>query len=265
MDSTYFWHKLNLLGQKSITNPWAALITQKTFLLRASLLCLVLSILGVNTTQAQGFGYFKKHMEHYEDRTLHYGFYFAAPSTSFNIRRSENFVQKDSIYSITSPNTPGFTVGFLMNFRLSNRLDVRLSPMTVSIYGRQVEYKSPGRADAYPELRESTWVEFPIMLKYKSERRKNTRMYLLGGCKFGLEANVRKKESPSYGRLSTKTSDFSIEYGVGLERFFEYFKFAPELRFSHGLTNLFVPNKSPFSQGIDRLSSHTVTLYLMFE
>lgn len=250
MDSTHFWRKFYLSRQKRL-------------ILSATML--IISSLNYTIVSAQGVGYFKKHMEHYEDRTLHYGFYFAAPSTSFNVKHSDSFVQKDSIYSITSPSTPGFTVGFLMNVRLSNRWDVRFSPMTVSIYGRQVEYKSPNRADAYPELRESTWVEFPVMLKYKSERRNNTRMYLLAGMKFGVEANVRKKESPSYGRLSTKTSDLCIEYGVGLERFFEYFKFAPELRFSHGLTNLFVPNKSPFSQGIDRLSSHTVTLYLMFE
>ncbi len=91
-------------------------------------------------------------------------------------------------------------------------------------------------------------------------------MYLIAGASLGIETNVRRREAQSKGRLNTSTTDLSVEYGVGLEQFFEYFKFAPELRFSHGIPNVFggaAANSS--SAGIQRLSTHTVTIYLHFE
>ena len=66
-------------------------------------------------------------------------------------------------------------------------------------------------------------------------------MYLLAGGTFSIETNVRKKELIGASKLSTGTMDFAIEYGIGFEQFFEFFKFAPELRFSHGLVNLYNP------------------------
>ncbi|WP_262922895.1 hypothetical protein [Hymenobacter cellulosilyticus] len=43
------------------------------------------------------------------------------------------------------------------------------------------------------------------------------------------------------------------------------FKFAPELRFSHGLSNLLVPGKDVYSRSLQSMKSNTVTLYLNFE
>lgn len=92
-------------------------------------------------------------------------------------------------------------------------------------------------------------------------------MFVDAGIKLGIEANVRK--NATIARLNTSTNDLSLEYGIGLERFFQFFKFTPELRFSHGLTNIFLPpansSQSALSRDIDRLQTHNVTLYLMFE
>jgi len=101
------------------------------------------------------------------------------------------------------------------------------------------------------------------LLKYKSLRRVNSRMYMVAGFTLGLETNV--KRSRGGGQLDTKSSDFSVDYGVGYEQFFEFFKFAPELRFSHGLGNVFRPSKNSAGVGISKLTTHTVTLYLNFE
>jgi hypothetical protein len=229
-------------------------------------LCLALLCVSLTTlAQRRKKEYVRHYMEHYDDKPLHFGFSFAAPFTRFNIRHSPSFVRNDSTMAIVSPVQPGFRMLFVMNTRLSDRWDFRIAP-GISIYGRSVEYRYPG--SSYTLLRESTWAELPLMFKYKSERRGNTRMYVVGGVRFGIEANVRKKDlnRGSFERLSTKTNDISLEYGVGLEQFYHFFKFAPELHFSHGLTNMFVPNeRSAFSTGIQRLSSHTVTLYLLFE
>ncbi|AQG78017.1 PorT [Spirosoma montaniterrae] len=213
--------------------------------------------------QAQGYKYVRKHLERYDDRDIHYGFFFALPVTRFSIRHSPAFMQQDSAYRIYSPNKGSFRVGFVVNARLNDRFDVRLTP-SVSLFSREVQYDYPNSASKV-ERRESTWVDLPLLLKYKSERRNNSRMYLLAGGMFSIESNVRRKENIGVSRLSTGTMDFSVEYGLGFEQFFEYFKLAPELRFSHGLVNLYRPTTNAAGIGIDRLTTHTVTLYLNFE
>lgn len=224
----------------------------------ALLLCL-----GCLRGQAQGYKYVRKHLERYDDKAIHYGFFFAAPVTRFNVGYSPTFLTADSAYRIYSPNKASFRVGFVINAFLNDRFDARLTP-SVSLFSREVQYDYPG-GTSRTEVRESTWLDFPLLLKYKSERRNNSRMYLLAGGAFSIETNVRRREIQNASRLSTGNIDFSIEYGVGFEQFFEFFKFAPELRFSHGLVNLYRPTANAAGLGLNRLTTHSVTLYLNFE
>ena len=227
---------------------------------------MVLLLIGFFHSQAQAqtnYKYIRKHLERYDDKTIHYGFFFAAPITRFSVSHSPEFITADSAYRIYSPNKPAFRVGFVVNTYLSKHFDLRLTP-SVSLFSREVQYDYPN-SPSRTETRESTWIDLPLLLKYKSERRNNSRMYLLAGGAFSIESNVRRKEIQGASKLSTGTMDFAVEYGIGFEQFFEYFKFAPELRFSHGLVNLYRPTNNVAGVGINKLTTHSVTLYLNFE
>lgn len=227
-------------------------------------LAIVLSFVLTIQSQAQtSYKYVRKHLERYDEKEIHYGFFFAAPVTRFSVTYSPEFMTADSAYRIHSPNKPAFRVGGIINLFLTDRFDLRFTP-SVSLFSREVHYDYPG-GTSKTETRESTWVDFPLLLKYKSERRNNTRMYMVAGGTFSIESNVRRKELQGASRLSTGTMDFAVEYGIGLEQFFEYFKLAPELRFSHGLVNLFNPTNNAAGVGISKLTTHSVTLFLNFE
>lgn len=260
MDTTYIRGCLNLYRPQN-----GVAMSGKRFLpiLRWSILCWVL-VSTLPQTQAQtSYKYIRKHLERYDDKTIHYGFFFAMPTTRFNVTHSDAFLTADSAYRIYSPNKPSFRVGLSINAYLTNRFDVRFTP-SVSLSSREVHYDYPG-GTSVTETRESTWIDFPLLLKYKSERRNNSRMYLLAGGTFSVESNVRRRELIGASKLSTGTMDFTVDYGIGFEQFFEFFKFAPELRFSHGLVNLFNPTNNTAGIGISKLTTHTVTLYLNFE
>ncbi|NIJ55663.1 type IX secretion/gliding motility protein PorT/SprT [Dyadobacter arcticus] len=214
-------------------------------------------------SQAQGVGYRRKHLEYYDDKPIHYGILFAVPFTRFNIKHSNDFIPKDSAFVIQSPTNAAFRMGFIVNAFLTDHWDLRTTP-SVSLYERNVKFSYPNGTDK-TEKRESTWIEIPLLLKYKSLRRVNSRMYMLAGVTLGIETNVKRSRGGGAGRLDTKSSDFSVDYGVGYEQFFEFFKFSPELRFSHGLTNVFQPTKNSLGVGISKMTTHTVTLYLNFE
>ncbi len=227
-------------------------------------------LFAADQVQAQGAGYVRRHLEFYDDKPIHYGFLFAVPVTRFTIRHRDKFMESDSAYSIVSPAQGAFRMGFTVNAFLTDHFDIRTTP-SISLYERRVKYSYPGGGSPPGtekiESRESTWIEIPLLLKYKSTRRVNTRMYMIAGVTLGIETNVKRSRGNTNvsSQLDTRSSDFTVDYGVGLEQFFQFFKFAPELRFSHGLVNMLQPANNASSIGLSRLTSHTVTLYLNFE
>ncbi|PRY22921.1 putative protein-translocating porin PorT [Spirosoma oryzae] len=254
MDTAYLRHCVNL------HRPQTGVVFLRRLITLTTLCLLLFASLGA---QAQGsYKYVVKHLEHYDDKEIHYGFFFAMPVSRFSVRHSPEFLTADSAYRIQSPNRPNFRVGFVVNAFLNDRFDLRTTP-SVSLMSREVQYAYPNSTRT--EVRESTWLDFPVLLKYKSERRNNSRMYFLAGGSFSVETNVRRKETQGTSRLSTGTMDLAVEYGVGFEQFFEFFKFAPEIRFSHGLINLYRPTNNAAGIGINRLTTHSVSLYLNFE
>ncbi len=218
----------------------------------------------INIGQAQTSSYYRKHLEYYDDKPVHYGFLFALPVTRFSIVHSNSFVNQDTTSRITAPATVGFRMGFVVNGYLNDHWDIRTTP-SVSLYDRVVEYEF-SKGSTRRELREATWIELPLLFKYKSLRRMNSRMYMVGGVTFGFETNVRKRLRQGSDFLNAKNTDLTVDYGFGFEQFLAYTKFSPEIRFSHGIPNLFRNNDTnTASSGIRRLTSHTVTIYLMFE
>ncbi len=213
---------------------------------------------------AQELKYRPKYQENYEDKDIHYGFLFALPSTRFNVMHSNEFLAaSDSTVLITAPVTKGFRMGFVFNKFLNDHWDLRSTP-SISLYERVVEYKFL-KGSSRQEIREATWIEIPVLLKYKSQRRMNSRMYMIAGLTFGFETNVRRRQLSGTERLTTRTTDLTLDYGFGLEQFLPYTKLTPELRFSTGLVNMYKPSDNPTSLGIGRLTTHSITLYLMFE
>jgi Outer membrane protein beta-barrel domain len=203
----------------------------------------------------------------YDAKKIKFGYFIGIPTTHFGMEYNNSFVYtKDtsSAYSINSPNTTGLKMGGVMNIRIDDNFDFRILP-TVAIYGRRIDFKYTNIANDVSQLRETAWFEVPVMVKYKSERRGNVRMYVFAGVSFAAETNaVNRKGKQQY---STTSTNFSIDYGTGIEFFKEYFKFAPELHFSHGIVNLVDPvfNKNSPLGGISSLTTHTVTLYFLFE
>jgi hypothetical protein len=89
-------------------------------------------------------------------------------------------------------------------------------------------------------------------------------MYMVGGLKPSLEIGSNRKER-SQDRLRTDNMDLTVEYGFGFDLFYSFVKVSPELRFSHGIKNMLISDTSPYSLGLDKLNSHTISLSLFFE
>ncbi len=212
----------------------------------------------------QRFAY-DQNLPYYDDKWFRPGFFVAMNYATYRIEHHPEFFlpqRLDSVKAINPIGSPGITLGFIANLRLHDQVDLRFNP-GVSFMQRGVEYDF-ANGDVISESVENTYLEFPLLLKVRSMRRDNWRVYLVGGAKYGVEVGSRRKERTEE-QLRTTPNDLTLEFGFGFDIYFEMFKFAPEIRFSHGLVNLLNDDPNIYAQSLLHLKTQTVTLYLNFE
>lgn len=228
---------------------------------KESWLVLLLALLSVTELKAQDPKW--TNLPTYDDKFMHYGFTLGLNTSTFRYKYGEKFFNgQDTLLSIKPKPSLGFTLGFITNMRVNDNFDIRLLP-TVGFYERTLDY-TYAMGTVKTQTIESTFIELPLLIKYKSQRRRNSRMYLIGGLKASLEAGSKKKERKK-SDLRTNSFDLAIDYGVGFDIYYPLFKFSPEIRFSHGFVNLLQQDNNAYSKSLMKLTSHTVTLYLHFE
>lgn len=250
MQNSYFWHQLHLYRKQIIFT---------VFLLSA------LTFYPEVHAQTQKHGKQINNPDS-DDKWLNYGFTLGGHFSRFKSNYSNQFLgaAQDTVYSIDPKRSPGFSLGFILNLRLTDHLDLRMLP-TVGFYEQRIMYDLANGESIQPVL-DYTNIELPLLLKYKSARRGNSRMYFVGGITPSYEASNRNRQDGGGGgdRLVTNGRDIAIEYGFGLDLYYPYFKFSPEIRFSHGLLNQLPAGDNQYTQGLDRLTFHSVSIYFMF-
>lgn len=202
-------------------------------------------------------------------RKITYGFHLGLHSSTFQIKYSELFTtpEFDTVFAVQPEWRRGIVLGLLINYRVTEFLDVRLTPQ-VAFYEHALSYIYVRTSNPMPTDRqvvESTMVEFPILAKYKSTRRGNVRMYMIGGIKPGIEASGKKELESITTRLYVSDFNLGLEAGLGLDLYYPLFKFSPELRFSHGINNMLKNPNNPYGQPLARINTNTISLYLIFQ
>ena len=213
--------------------------------------------------QALNFG--KLNLSAYDERWLHYGFLIGGHSSNYQVGYNDTFTTADfdSLHSVITPGTAGFKLGFIVDVALYQFLSLRASP-TVGFYENVLKYRY-NDGTTLSELKDATLVELPILLKYKSVRRRNNRMYLLAGLSPVIEASGSKDENDIRERLETKNFNVNLELGFGTDIFYQYFKFAIEMRYSRGLRNLLESNQNDFNAALGKLRVHNIGFFITFE
>ena len=158
-------------------------------------------------------------------------------------------------------------MGVISNFRLNRNLDFRITP-TLSLAERKIMYVIEENNVPIEEKKsiESTFIEMPLSLKFKSERYNNGRVYMLTGLKYSLDlASLRNINDEGLELVKIKENDISYEIGLGIDFYLEFFKFSTELKGSFGLFNLINKDESIYSNSIESLKSRGFTVTFTFE
>jgi hypothetical protein len=221
----------------------------------------------------------------HDDAWLHFGFSLGVNTMDFRVKQSQMALDS-GIYTEVTALSPGFHVHALSNLRLARNFDLRFTPGIAFGGVREINYKlnNPNStlidpADN-PVKVESNFLEFPLLVKYKSKRLNNFRPYLIGGANLRVDLAATKK---TWGRSRKENNlvlirpfDLYYEIGTGFDFYFEYkLKFAIEFKYSVGMTNVLKPipgnadtdlqNDAVFTNAIDKLYSRMFMITLHFE
>jgi len=207
----------------------------------------------------------------YDLNPYHFGFALCINQMDFSVHRVPDYKPLDSLCTITSSPQWGFNIGIVSNLRLAEYADLRFVP-TLSFGDRVLNYSIKGTHDTvattYSKNIESTYIDFPLLLKYRSKRLNNVAAYVIGGVQYSIDlasqANKVNKPNQQYV-VKLQENDILYQMGVGFDFYTEYFKFALELKMSYGIRDLLKHDNTIYTEGIERLNSKIFQLSFLFE
>jgi hypothetical protein len=202
-------------------------------------------------------------LENWDKQNLYWGFYLGFNAYNFK------FDYKDTpTKDILADNTTGFNVGLVGDLRLHEYINLRFEP---GLYYTQRNLTFPdftNELDAYREVR-STYIHFPLLIKFSALRTGNIRPYLVGGVSttLNLGSNSKSTDDNLQQRFRMKSWTNNYEIGFGIDLFFEYFKFSPSIRGVFGLSDELIrdndPN-SPWTSNIESMKTRAVLINFTF-
>ena len=241
----------------------------------------------------------------YDNQPYHFGFILGYNQMSYAIKYNEGyqlvghpateypstadtyFNANATYYTHSATPVPehGFVVGVVGNLRLGKYFDLRLIP-SLSFGSRTIEYHfyrelPAGMTDNNPYFTKkksifSTFVEFPLQVKYKSKRLNNIAAYVIAGGNFKIDLASQKKSQVDItnaqgeqitvtDNIRVKRVDLAAECGAGFDFYTGYFKFGIEAKMSFGLINMLNKHNNQYDASINGLKNRMFQLSFTFE
>ncbi len=231
-----------------------------------------------------------KHLTTFDEKRLHFGFTLGLNTLDFGVVNyvpiGENpefsseqwLLDKKQITAIDTVSAdvagliPGFTVAIVTSLRLSRHLELRFLP-GMSFGERELTYNIPvtdNNVDIsepyYDYSIKSTYIDFPLLVKYKAERINNDRPYII----FGGAWRIDISKSASEDLVGLTRNGLYAELGAGWDTYLQFFRLSVEAKVSLGLNNQLGSGpdntqRQYYTDAIRSLKSNIFTLSFHFE
>lgn len=230
-------------------------------------------ILGTLLTMVMPFANIFAQTSHYFDyRPFNLGFTMGLNLASYDMTAQINQFDPSSgkiVVNVEQINKPGIYLGLITNLKLADHWDLRVLP-SVSLEERDFNFyldtlASPTTEPIVRKKIESSNLNLPICIKFKSDFHKNTRVWVQAGIQPTWNLASNKKVRNDKDLLKTQSFDLAFVSSVGIDLYGEKLKLSPELRFTRGLKNLYVPDRTRFPRAISDLFSQLLVFNINFE
>jgi hypothetical protein len=229
----------------------------------------------------------------YDNSPYHFGFLLGINDMFFTLKTTPGYQDKfyynnDSVrsipdgdlnsdsaklYNVEATPTFGFVIGIIGNLRLGEYFDMRFTP-SLTFGERNLYYtlKNYYKSDT-PEMLyvtkniQSTFVDFPLWVRFKGKRIHNVRPYIMAGAKYSMDlaSNAKKKVDNSSAYVFINRKDIYALGGVGFDFYTAYFKFGTEISMSYGLFDILKRDGTIYTDAISRMSSKVFQISFTFE
>jgi len=191
------------------------------------------------------------------------------------------YLRSGSVYSLESMPRLGFTISIIGNLRLMEYFDLRFIPSLAFgerqlVYDLNLNYVSsetlPTPDTSMRAIMKksvtSTYLEFPLYIKYKAKRLHNYSPYIIAGAKYSIDlaSEARKnKDEINNKHIKLFRSDIFGDIGVGVDFYNNWFKLGVELKMSYGVRDMLRREDNIYTDVIDGLNAKIFTLGVTFE
>jgi hypothetical protein len=201
-------------------------------------------------------------LENFQEQRVYYGYFLGFNSFDFKID------YKTVGADIQVKKSTGFNVGIVGDLKLHEYFNLRFEP---GLYYTKRDLYYPNFTNKTDYLREvsSTYIHFPLLLKFSSLRTGNVRPYLVGGVSatLNMSSNSKSIDDNYEQKFRVKPWTTNYELGFGIDLFSEYFIFSPSIRGVFGLSDELIRDKdpnSPWTSNIQSLQSRAVLINFTF-
>ena len=240
-------------------------------------------------------------LPNFDKRKIHFGYYLGINNYNFNIKYWNQGDPNSPINPFPPEDNPdmfvdvnsklGFNIGFVIDYRLHKNINLRFEPglrsntkelTFINVYFDATDDQGNtlynGTTDLVREV-SGTYLHLPFLLKFSTNRLNNIRPYVIGGIAydFNFSSNEKNPDDNWDAEFRMTTNNFMYEAGLGIDIYFDFFKFTPSIRGMFAINNEIVPDNvraygtnntpysSPWTGPISFLGTSGVFLNLTFE
>jgi len=233
--------------------------------------CLLTAIPAVSSAQKTKASFGVPNLIEYDKKLFHFGFLIGYNQFDFTIRTKTDLSEYDSLMVINTTALSGFNLGIVTNLRMGEYFDLRFIPglsFGDRIVNYYIQYSATSKSLETKKNVESVYLDLPLLVKFKSSRMHNVRVYVLAGAQYSMDliSSAKKQaRNPREVYLKLFPHDFQGQAGVGFDFYLRYFKFSTELKMSFGFKNLLKPEDNMFATSVSSLKSKMLQISFFIE
>lgn len=212
-----------------------------------------------------------KNIHRFDEKRFGVGWMIGGNRAGFTLMEESNLLADYGVLNLSNDWAVGAQFGPLMTMRLTKSPVLRMRFMaTYSFQERILNYTFLNSASEVIENQEriqSSSIDFPLMLQFRTLRVNNFASYVLAGSQFSIDAQSQENASQNFTDPFIKLNryDYSGQLGCGVEFFTPFYKFGIEIKYQHGFRNSHVKDNAVIAQPIDRLYNKVWWFSLIFE
>lgn len=195
-------------------------------------------------------------LENMDKKVLSWGYFLGFNSYDFK------FEYEEDLRDILLDQSMGFQLGLTGDLRINDHINLRFEP-GVYFTTRNLRYDESyfngtnfNDSDLLREIK-STYVHFPLLVKFSTKRINNFRPFIVGGLStsINLSSNEKNPDDNNAGQFRMTTNSYYYEVGFGIDLYLLYFKFTPSIRGVFALNDEVIRDRDPNSPWTGNINS----------